>query len=1491
MSLSHPAGLLAAYNSLTDRHLAGYFNNTRIRRHLLRAGLITRSGRILSEKEYKLNIMKRDHQKYIRECLAQAIFHKVLDMERYHQLEIKRKLETLARKERIQRFKGEHTRHSVQNNMPILSPHPPAGPKMHRGPSILVNEGHSGPLTLTAPRPCTAPGNMQPPIRLQPLPSNPAVATVSKPTLGSRSKSSLLRKEAPFPIEGKKAMKKFRNSTEKSQRLNPYQLPNMNSCLIPFPPPTPPPNRKVQRESKSETWKGRRFRPTTATNGLEPLFTRDSGRIYKTSLHSNAAITMIYLGKNVHLSYDDPYFRDEIKVYQQHCGGENLCVYKGKLLEKETFQFISKRHYGFPFSLTFFVNGMQVNRLSSCCEYKHRKGSRLGGRRSYFGFVSVEKASPCYKCIIAMGLDKKPSLLKPRKDKSSEDRMNLRNGEQSLGGPVVNWMPRRTETEQNKTSVSASFSVEDIKPEVKEVRTAVEEMECKRKSGQDVWEDSQGDTFKYEYEEDFEVDDEKQDEKANEEGQADDQMNGISKSPSEDEKDNLGPEEESAISPQKAPDADDSEKDEDDGCSESELDEDKQDTRSISSTSSRSFPCSSDSEDDSAELGREAHAEHSMEEDARSSSSRELSEDDEPRKSHLRTKEFFETELEDQEIRKADVETIPLPTEESCGNILKGEMERGTQGMTEHSSEKSRKNACEEEKEKAQGQLWRGSPAKAEARRAGVLGVEKGASIRNLVMEERAVLNSNKESKQITQEAHALEKAETEADTGSQYQDADLMEDEKVAVHQEKAGANEFPWGEWKPTAEQPVSAEQLLVAREIPVDLASEAETDAGEDGRLRREELDHTGKAEARDSASLSGEGTAEDQVLRQTENEASPTEEQGSEKTVLPDSTVQSSQHPQEEVILRESGIPEMGEADKEVAVSKTELERPDVDGSVEKTPTELEDMAPVEDTESLKEDEAEQETLGKVESDKEGRKVLEAETPLSFSTEEAEMEAGPMRASDGSSVDLPKETIKREETVTELVPNREDDKEDVLPEQLGVAKDRRKGERPTASLRETESEKKVVTWADAQKDEDTLKEEQKLKEEKRETMKDTRSEELANALRNEKESDAEDVEPTEATESNEGTELLEDAPAGKVVSLLDATTEFEKTPGKETVLKEEEGEEGLREARDTEQQGQEPVAPSKQGEGAGYRGQGTSEGPGNESLDERKVPERIIPDIGWAEECTALDHGGLAGLARGDEEGSQQGPEGTQAMVVTHELVPEGGGRMAKKFNVEAEGEDFEEDGDRKSWLETGEIEDCSPERNEATGERTVNAEEQKREAGTAVGRKEVMADLKTAEGKTVANTATSSSDAAEEETRLKGSEGLGETAAEETVVAEETTLSRQEVTVASTEKAGARVLPEPSKGARETRRLEQDREGGEAEATQRARSAQAMAGPGGGDPGQVTGVSEESSQDRASEPSRGSPEVVALLPVKSDLSGTREKQEHMVQRHGDSADAP
>uniref|UniRef100_G1L9P1 DUF4590 domain-containing protein n=1 Tax=Ailuropoda melanoleuca TaxID=9646 RepID=G1L9P1_AILME len=524
--------------------------------------------------------------------------------------------------------------------------------------------------------------------------------------------------------KGKKAVMKFKNSMDNSQAMNRYQLPNINNYMMPIPPPPTPPSGRIARENRLESWRRRRFRPTTAPNGLDPLFTRDSRKIHKTPPHSNAAITMIYLGKTVHLSHDHPDFRDEIKVYQQHCGGENLCVYKGKLLEKETFQFISKRHHGFPFSLTFFLNGMQVNRLSSCCEYKHRKGSRLGGKRGYFGFVCVERSSPCYKCIIAMGLDKNPTSPKPRKEKSIEKREELKKGEGKLRKDRGRMIPRRSEIEGNKTA-SVIFSAQEAKTGIVEVRTAVEEMELKGKPEQDVWEDAQENIFKYEYEEDFEADEEKQGEKANEEGQADDQMNGTSESPSDDEKDHLAPEKESETLSREAVDADDNVKDEGDGCSDSELEEGKQDIKTISSSSSRSQPCSICSDDESAVEDREAHAGNSPNRSARSSSSQELSENDEPGISHLPTEDYLEVEIEDQEIITADVDTKPLPIEECLESVLEEEMENGTRVIAEGLSEKSREHVSMEEKEKDKSKLWEGNTAKVKDKKAGPHRVEQ----------------------------------------------------------------------------------------------------------------------------------------------------------------------------------------------------------------------------------------------------------------------------------------------------------------------------------------------------------------------------------------------------------------------------------------------------------------------------------------------------------------------------------------------------------------------------------------------------------------------------------------------------------------------------------------------------------------------------------------------------------------------------------------------
>ncbi|XP_062437525.1 glutamate-rich protein 3 [Rhea pennata] len=624
-------GFLGTYNSLTDKHLAGYFSNRRIRQHLQRSGLISKSGRIIPEKEYRLNAMRRDHQKYVQECLAQAIFHKVLDMERHHQLEIKRKLENFVRKERVQKITVEHSRRSVENANPVLSPHPPLGPRNHYGllplvagerasrsqlktPRLLVdlNTGHSSHQhqlkesaffeMTSACRPNTAPGNMQGPLRLQPLRSCAALRSVPK-TSNSKQRSPTLENDQQFVGGGEKSRLRLMNSMEYVTGISPYRLPIIDNYMIPVPPPPLQKRGKSVKAVRNRMPRRRRFRPTTAPNDLEQLLTENSGKFHKPSLRSNAFVTMIFLGKSVHLSYDDTDYRDEIKVYQQHCGGENLCVYKGKLLEGETFQFISKRHHGFPFSLTFFLNGMQVDRLSSCCEYKHQKHSRLGGRHGYFGFLNVERASPCYRCIIAMGLDKKPS---PPKRKMEEDH------EKQAGSlrDEVHREPNERSVEQKtgkKKSMLVILSghgtseepVEDKMETGKEYRR----QEMKELSDRET-EDSQEDSGKNDYDEDFEAD---------EEGQTD-QMNGMSKAFSDDEKDNLDREKESRNSSQKAMQTSDGEKDENDGYSDSDSEDNKQDRRSAHSLSSMSTPYSS--EDDSAEKIKDnvkGHEEHNIE--------------------------------------------------------------------------------------------------------------------------------------------------------------------------------------------------------------------------------------------------------------------------------------------------------------------------------------------------------------------------------------------------------------------------------------------------------------------------------------------------------------------------------------------------------------------------------------------------------------------------------------------------------------------------------------------------------------------------------------------------------------------------------------------------------------------------------------------------------------------------------------------------------------
>ncbi|KAJ8311283.1 hypothetical protein KUTeg_011168 [Tegillarca granosa] len=66
---------------------------------------INKRGEIISENQYRLNMARKEHKKHVKDLLAQAIVHKTLDLERNRQVEIKSKLEEIAKIELVRRVR------------------------------------------------------------------------------------------------------------------------------------------------------------------------------------------------------------------------------------------------------------------------------------------------------------------------------------------------------------------------------------------------------------------------------------------------------------------------------------------------------------------------------------------------------------------------------------------------------------------------------------------------------------------------------------------------------------------------------------------------------------------------------------------------------------------------------------------------------------------------------------------------------------------------------------------------------------------------------------------------------------------------------------------------------------------------------------------------------------------------------------------------------------------------------------------------------------------------------------------------------------------------------------------------------------------------------------------------------------------------------------------------------------------------------------------
>ncbi|XP_052764022.1 glutamate-rich protein 3-like isoform X3 [Mya arenaria] len=441
-------GPLATYNSLTDPNLSGYFGNTRMRRHLRKSGLVTRRGEIVGENQYRLNMARKEHKKHVKDLLAQAIVHKTLDLERYRQVEIKKKLEEISKIEVVRRVRLDRRTQQDASIMPLLSPKPRKTSKNSRGrkgdeevlPYLTPrsqSRPQSGPsdISSTGKRPKSAPahhrqrhsktsGYTDPYDEVIYVDDNGRPMT-PPPASDRPSYKGSLRDGHTDNIDTRhlyaldsEALQQYALRLSKSERgrdgaTSPYLISAY---------PTPP-----KRERTRSARVGRHSPRRSARMSARPEYTqkRSSGVKFQAeqkNLHSEGAlmlhrqepammhqgevqtlceITMKYHGPNLTLPRDQRDPTQEVHIEQQHCGGNTLPVFRERLQAGSTFSFVSRRHRGYPFSLTLYIDGRMDCRVSTCCEYKHGVGVKLGGKMGHFSLTGITGATPCYKCKLS----------------------------------------------------------------------------------------------------------------------------------------------------------------------------------------------------------------------------------------------------------------------------------------------------------------------------------------------------------------------------------------------------------------------------------------------------------------------------------------------------------------------------------------------------------------------------------------------------------------------------------------------------------------------------------------------------------------------------------------------------------------------------------------------------------------------------------------------------------------------------------------------------------------------------------------------------------------------------------------------------------------------------------------------------------------------------------------------------------------------------------
>jgi len=372
----------SSYNPLTDPHLAAHYASRRQRKHLKSAGLIKRNGELVSERDYFMNNQLKETKNYMKDLLAQAVVHKALEVERQRQVSIRDQLELMAKKERVRRIRAERSKTTLD-----MSYHP---------------------RVQSAPRSKSEKNQSQDGSRKNSLEAKPRETQKQK----IKSLASVKAKEID-----RQTLKMIKKEVDRQKAFGPGPSPfAISKTDVEVVAPSPRMPKTLQSDENLS------FSQANKKSSGHRLHRPEPGMIVKVRQQSLCEMKFKYIGRPGigETAFLDP---EDVVIEQQHCGGETIKVYHGLIKAGDKFTFVSRRHRGFPFSFVMYVNSIRIERISGCCEYRFKKGSKLG--TGTLKFLSVSGAAPCFRCNVRKGLIKdKPDPAPRPKSRTDSNRQS-----------------------------------------------------------------------------------------------------------------------------------------------------------------------------------------------------------------------------------------------------------------------------------------------------------------------------------------------------------------------------------------------------------------------------------------------------------------------------------------------------------------------------------------------------------------------------------------------------------------------------------------------------------------------------------------------------------------------------------------------------------------------------------------------------------------------------------------------------------------------------------------------------------------------------------------------------------------------------------------------------------------------------------------------------------------------------------------------------------